>query len=76
MKGTNWSNLGEQFQWFFGAANDHFVAFIVGISIVAFVTALLGGAITFFIVRARRNNYQSQRLYHKLKTIKSIPQGL
>lgn len=61
VKATTFSNIGEKFQWFLGSAQEHFLAFMVGTTIVALITALIGAGLTLLIMNRRHSDYRKNR---------------
>lgn len=57
----NFSNFSEKFQWLFGIARPYFITFMIGTSIVALVTAVLGAILTWFIMNYRKKQYHASR---------------
>lgn len=61
VKATTLSNFTEKFEWFLGSAQEHFLAFMVGTTIVALITAFLGGFLTYLIMNKRHTEYRKNR---------------
>jgi uncharacterized protein (DUF2062 family) len=61
VKDTSIHNILQKFEWFLGTARDHFIAFMVGTAIVALITAIIGGFLTYLVMTKRHAEYRRSR---------------